>query len=81
MGEGEGGAPFISEGGCPIGGELVLVGEGFRKKSYDEGCARPIHASPPPRWETLCVDIELFLCMLSSAMHVFCMYVLFYKHY
>ena len=32
MGEG-GGASFISVGWCPIGGALVLVGEGFRKKS------------------------------------------------
>ena len=66
-------------GGCPIVGVLVLVVE-YEKNHKIRGAHAP--SIPPPRlWEILCVDIELLLCMLSSAVHVLCMYVLFYKHF
>ena len=77
----DGGASFISGGvGCPIGGRHWFLGGEFKKNRKIRGAPAP-SMPPPPLWETLCVDIELLLCMLSSAVHVLCMYVLFYKHY
>ena len=72
-------ASFIS-GGVPHSGALVLVGRGCEKNRKMRGAHAP-SIPPPPLWKTLCVDIELLLCMLSSAVHVLCMYVLFYQHY
>ena len=77
------GEPSVTSGeggqGCPIVGGLVLV-EGCKKNRKIRGTHAP--SIPPPRlWETLCVDIELLLCMLSPAVHVLCLYVLFSKHY
>ena len=61
-----------------MGGISFGEGAGFKKN-------RPMGGMPPsplpPLWETLSVDIELLLCMLSSAVLALCMYVLFYKHY
>ena len=84
MGGGRGG--FIYKcvcggaGGCAIGGGLGFGAGGGWKKIVGGGVCPP-HPCPPPLWETLCVHIELLLCMLSSVVHVLCMYVLFYKHY
>ena len=76
----EGGVFIYKCGGCPIVGALGLVGGGCEKnRKMSEAHAPSI--PPPALWETLCVDIELLLCMLSSAVDVLCMYVLFYKHY
>ena len=75
----DGGASFLSvEGeGAPHRGASVLVGM-FSKKIVRWAWGR---TSPPPMpfptlplWETLCVDTELLLCMLSSAVHVLCMF-------
>ena len=68
------------DGGLNSKPALVLVqGGGSNKIVRGEVC--PPHSCLPPLWETLCVHIELLLCMLSSVVHVLCMYVLFYKHY
>ena len=70
-------------GGVPhsIGGGIGFEGEEFKKNRKMRGTPTPSMPPLPPLRETLCVDTELLLCMLSSAVHGLCMYVLFYKHY
>ena len=60
-------------------GPLVLMEGGFEKKFKMRGAPAP--SMPPTTTMGNRVDVELLLCMLSSVVHVLCMYVLFYKYY
>ena len=73
------GTSFIIGGGVPQGGIGFGRGGDFEKNCKVRGAPAP--SMPLTTTMENRVDIELLLCMLSSVVHVLCMYVLFYKHY
>ena len=72
-----GGASFISGegGGVAHREQHWFWGWEFKKNRKISGTPAP-SMPPTPLWETLCVDIELLLCMLSSVLCMFsaCMF-------